>query len=111
WTFELRGITGPRRFRLTFSTPVSGWGLKAVLMRGRDVTDTLIPFAAGEDFSGIDVVLTDRITRLTGSVSGNRGGTVSDYAAIVFSADRDRWYPVSRFLRLVRPSIDGVVDV
>src|SRR5207302_6527356 len=46
WTFELRGITGPRRFRLTFSTPVSGWGLKAVLMRGRDVTDTLIPFAA-----------------------------------------------------------------
>ena len=42
WTFELRGITGPRRFRLTFSTPVSGWGLKAVLMRGRDVTDTLI---------------------------------------------------------------------
>jgi protocatechuate 3,4-dioxygenase beta subunit len=109
WTFELRGITGPRRFRLVSAPP--GWGLRAVTMRGRDVTDSVISFDAGEDFSGIDVALTDRITRLTGTVPDNRGGTIADYAAIVFSTDRDRWYPESRFLKLVRASPDGAVDV
>ena len=29
WTFELRGINGPRRFRL--AAPLPGWGLQAVL--------------------------------------------------------------------------------
>src|SRR5437660_4777128 len=42
WTFELNGISGPRRFRL--ANAPDGWALKSVLAHGIDVTDVILPF-------------------------------------------------------------------
>jgi hypothetical protein len=47
-TFEIAGISGPRRLTLMRAPP--DWTLKSVLMNGIDVTDMPIPFG-GVDLS------------------------------------------------------------
>jgi hypothetical protein len=95
WTFEAPGMSGRRLLR--FNTPPS-WTVRSVTVDGVDVTDTPIDFK-GEDVNGIDVILTQRITELSGSVTGDRGGTVTDATVVVFAEDRDRWTAMTRFIR------------
>src|SRR5205807_8081838 len=101
---------GPRRFQLDRAP--AGWGLKAVLMGGSDISDAAIPLGGQERAVGdIEVVLTDRITRLTGHAADKSGRSVPDYSALIFSVDRNRWYPDSRFMRMATPGREGTFDV
>ncbi len=61
--------------------------------------------------SDVEVVLTDRLTRLSGSVTFENGRQPVNVHAIVFSIDRDRWYSGSRFMRqtLVGPGGEFMV--
>ena len=44
-----------------------GWTLKAILLDGRDVTDTPLPFGSAEEsLGGIEVVLTDAVSEVAG---------------------------------------------
>jgi hypothetical protein len=73
-----------------------------------DVTDMPLSFGTrDESLSDVDIVLTNRVTELTGTVSDSRGQMRTEYALLVFSADRDRWYPGSRFFRRVAPGAAG----
>ena len=66
WTFEMSGISGPRRLRLLRAP--RGWGLKQILVNGVDVTDTPLPFGSkSQSLSDVEVVLTDRITEIAGN--------------------------------------------
>lgn len=103
WTFEATGLSGRRLLR--FNTP-SSWAVRSVTVDGVDVTDTPIDFK-GDDVNGIDVILTQRITELSGSVTGDRGSTVTDATVIVFAEDRDRWTAMTRFIRSGRPDQQG----
>jgi hypothetical protein len=97
WTFEMAGINGRRRLRVA-RTP-STWALKAILLNGVDVTDLSLWFgASGQSLNDVEVVLTHRTTEVSGAVLDARGRAVSDTAVIVFSVDRERWYPASRFI-------------
>lgn len=78
----------------------SGWDLKAVIANGVDVTDAALPFGTNDDsLEDVRVVLTNRLTELSGTVTDSRGAAANDYALLIFSSDRERWYPGSRFLR------------
>ena len=97
-TFEIRGVHGPRRIEILDSP--SGWTLKSVFANGVDVTDRALPFGEPQQsLSNVEVVLTDRLTELTGRVTDGRGDATSNYTLLVFPTDRDRWYPGSRFFR------------
>lgn len=103
--FVLRGLrgrfsidahpNGPSRYGL--------WALRGIRHRGRDVTD--IPFEAkGADFDGIELIVSNVVTIVTGEVAGL--DDERDYAGLVFSEDPARWTPESRYVQSSRVS-DG----
>jgi hypothetical protein len=106
-TFRTAGISGPRVFRLTRAP--REWALKAVLLNGVDVTDTPIDFGTkDQSVSDLEVVLTDRVSEVSGRVTDARGRGVADCAVVVFATASSLWsQPASRFLTMTRTEPDG----
>jgi hypothetical protein len=102
WTFELTGISGPRL--LNAMVLRDGWAVKAVRLDGEDVTDTPIDFRT--DVDGLEIVLTQQVTELSGRVTDGRRRPMTDAVVIVFVDDPDkRRRP--RYLMTARPDQDG----
>jgi protocatechuate 3,4-dioxygenase beta subunit len=97
WTFEIDGISGFRRLRL-INAP-AGWALKGIYQNGVDVTDQT--FALGkpdQSIRDLQVVLTNQVTEIAGTVADANGGPARDCLVMAFPTDREaRSYP-SRFL-------------
>jgi hypothetical protein len=109
-TFDLRGLSGTRVLRPTGVPP--GWMLKAVRVNGADVTDTGVEFKAGEAVTGVDVVLTSKLTEVAGAVTAATSEPVKDYTLVVFSDDPQHWtHPNSRYIASARPNQDGRFQV
>jgi hypothetical protein len=104
WTFSIRNVTNAVVFR---ASPPQGWATKAVLLDGQDITDTPTEFASGEAVSGMQIVLTKKITALTGLVTDANGGLVLDATVVVFPADETLWTYQSRFIKAARPDQEG----
>jgi len=110
WSFEMGGINGPRRLQL-LRVP-QGWALKEIRVHGTDVTDRVLPFGSNDQsLSDVEVVLTDRVNELTGAVTTENARPVPGSFVIVFSTDRDRWYPSSRFMRRSVAVSDGAFSL
>lgn len=110
WTFESPRVIGSGLVRAQSSTVSSPAGqpramLKGVFRRGVEVTDTPIDFSAGVD--DLEVVLTTRVSGVTGTVSQERRGPVPDATIVVFTEDRARWGASSRFVRVARSDQSG----
>jgi Carboxypeptidase regulatory-like domain len=106
WRFRMAGLNGPRRLHLQSVPP--GWMLAAVLVNGIDVTDRPISFGKPEEsLVDVEIVLTDRVSELSGMVTDDRAAPAGGASVIVFSTERDRWYPESRFLRTAPVGPDG----
>ena len=88
WTFEFAGLVGPRVFRVA---DLPGWTLKAVRRNGTDITDVPLEFSGGGSVAGIEIVMSNRITEMTGGVRDAAGRAVADYAVVVFAEDASRW--------------------
>ena len=100
WTFDIAGINGPRRLRLVDAP--GRWALKAIYLNGVDVTDTALPFGtASQSVSGLEVVLTDQVTEISGRLTDGNGRPVAlpPSSVIAFSVDRELWYQSSRFIK------------
>jgi hypothetical protein len=96
-TFRLMGVIGPAR--ISVEGLPEGWMVKSITADGVDVTDAPIAPANGRDMT-VRIVLTDRVTRVSGTLSPGtpaRGQTV-----VVFAEDSARWTYPSRFVRAVR---------
>ena len=61
WTFTIATLFGPSRLQVT--TPV-GWALKSVMRGDQDVSDAPLDMQSGEELSGLEIVLTNRVTRV-----------------------------------------------
>jgi protocatechuate 3,4-dioxygenase beta subunit len=103
WTFEVTNMSGLRRVFASVAAP--GWALKKITLNDRDVTDTPLDLRT-KDVEGIDVVLTSKVSNVSGSVSDDRG-PVLDYALVIFSSDPTKWIDRSRFVALGRPNQFG----
>jgi carboxypeptidase family protein len=109
-TFALDGLNGPRRIRLV-RAPES-WSLKAVIASGIDVTDTPLKFGTKEaSLTGVEIILTNKAARVSGGVVDAGGRPVTDYTAIAFARDPERWYQGSRFWKFTRPRQDGTFAI
>jgi protocatechuate 3,4-dioxygenase beta subunit len=98
WSFDIAGINGPRRLQVVRAP--SEWMLKEILVDGIDVSDRSLPFGRkNQGLAIVDVVLTDRVNELSGTIVDDHARPAPGSHLIVFSTERDRWYPASRFLR------------
>jgi hypothetical protein len=88
--------TGPR-----------GWTMKSVSIGGREVTDQPLDVKS-ENVSGINIVFTDRVSGLSGTVRDGRGNAVSDLTVILFPLDENLWLPQSRRILTARADAAGV---
>lgn len=105
-TFVLRGVgPGPRLVRVGNLPP--DWTLKAVYFDGRDITDTGVDFSGVQQASGLHIVLTDRVSELSGAVHDSQGQPLTDFTIVAFPGDAALWLPRSRFIRASRPDQNG----
>jgi hypothetical protein len=104
WTFEIAGLFDPRLFRANLP---QGWTLKAVLLGGQDITDTPVVVPPGQTLSGLQMVITERMSEVSGLVTDAKGVPVTDVTVVVFPADESRWTYQSRFIRAARPDQEG----
>lgn len=103
-TFELK--SGPGKMRIIMMN-ASGWTIRSVQVNGSDITDAGVDIKPGEDISGLEIELTNKLTAITGLVTNARGQAVKDYTAIAFSQDRDKWKTGGRYQGAGRPDQDG----
>jgi hypothetical protein len=102
--FGLAGLAGPMLIRAV-NLP-SEWSLKAVVISGRDYTDTPYDFRGNETLSA-RVIVADRVTAVTGTVTDDRGQPAPDFAVVVFPRDRRQWMGATRSMQAARPDQQG----
>jgi protocatechuate 3,4-dioxygenase beta subunit len=106
WTFWFRGVSGTRRLQPTRLPP--GWALRALLVNGADATDRPLVFArSGQSSADIEVVLTDRVSDIDGTVLDGDGHNVANAIILAMPTDRGLRYPMSRYLRRAASGDDG----
>jgi hypothetical protein len=108
-SFELRSVSGPRLIRV--SNVPSGWTLRSVTLNGADITDTPYDFRGEGRISGLEILLTNRLTDVTGEVKGERDAPVRDYVVLVFSDESAQWGFQSRFIRTAHSNQDGRFEI
>jgi protocatechuate 3,4-dioxygenase beta subunit len=104
WTFQLGDLVDTRLFRANVP---QGWTLRAVLLDGRDITDEPLQLSPGQTLTGLQIVLTNRLTDLSGTIVDSDGRAVLDASVVVFPADERLWTYQSRFVRVARPDQSG----
>lgn len=104
WTFDVKGLTGKRIFRV--NAP-AGWFLKVVKVNDTEVTDTAIEFKPGDELHGLEIHLTTTMASLSGAVQDTRGQRATDYVVVLFSSDARKWGSQTRFVRTARPDQSG----
>jgi hypothetical protein len=114
WTFKIENVQGPSR--LTVQVP-TGWAIKHVVRRGTDITDAV--FDLSDDLTDVEVVLTQRLTTVSGVVRDASGQPTSAAALVVFADDPGKWGVLEldarraggRYVKRVTPARDGRVNV
>jgi hypothetical protein len=99
--FRLTGMSGP--FHLEILGVPDGWAVSQITVDGTDVTDE--PIDLKGQTAQARVVLTNRITTLSGVVQASRAP--SNYSVVVFPDDAMRWTYPTRYVRTVRPDERG----
>jgi hypothetical protein len=82
------------------------WTMKAVLLDGEDVTDTPLDWGKGS-VTSLRIVMTDRLTTVSGRVVDSRGRPLTDYAVIIQPEEAKTGVVAARYLRLARPDQSG----
>ena len=110
WTFAVAGVNGPRRLQLQRAP--GEWMLKAIRVNGIEITDRPLAFGkSDQSLVDVEVVLTDRITEISGKIVDDKAQAAAGAHVIVFPIDRDRWYPSSRYLRTAIAASDGAIKM
>jgi hypothetical protein len=112
WSFAFQAAPGPIMLRADVRSPAPGsseWRLKAARVNGIDVTDS--GMTSDGDVRGVEIVLTNRVQRVTGTVRNSAGARVKEYAVVLFAQDSTRWSAaLNRHVVISRPNSDGVFE-
>jgi protocatechuate 3,4-dioxygenase beta subunit len=96
--FELKTTPGRKLVSIDGSGPLSTrWTIRSVRLNGVDVTDTGIAFNPNQDVGGIEVEVTNRLTHVTGAVTGDRDQVRRACTVVVFWRDKRKWTINSRY--------------
>jgi len=103
-SFVANNVFGRARFQVTVP---EGWMLKAVRHEGRDITEDVIELGTRQQMSGVEVLITNRVTEINGQVVDEKTAPVGEATVLLFPADETRWYENSRAIRATRPDQQG----
>ena len=78
---------------------------------GREVTDTIFDPRNGDSVTGVQVVVSDRVTTVSGQVTDDKGAASVDGTVLVFSSDSSQWAEDSRFVQAARPDQEGKYQI
>jgi protocatechuate 3,4-dioxygenase beta subunit len=104
-TFVLTGLTGQKFIRIN-GLPQE-WTLKAVMLNGVDVTDSALEFRGSTENSGLQIIVTDKVSDLNGKVTTAKGEVTRDYTVVVFPDDPAKWAFPSRYVKTARADQQG----
>jgi carboxypeptidase family protein len=103
-SFEVNGVVGT--IELQAAAPLRGWVLRSVTYGDRDLLEEPLTLSGGEEITGVQVVFTDRLADVAGSVVDGEERPSPGCTVAVFPADgRGRFG--SRRTRLVRADQNG----
>ena len=108
WSFELVNLTDARFIRANMP---QGWTLKSVFLNGQDITDVPTEFPPGQTVTGLQVVVSKKVTALSGLVTDTKGAPALDATVVVFPSDEKLWTFQSRFIKAARPDQDGKYQI
>jgi uncharacterized protein (DUF2141 family) len=108
-TFTITGLT-PGAYRVSAPVPggrpdAPGWTLASAVAGGREILD--IPLDLAQSISDLVLTYTDRTTELSGMLLDPSGKPRTDHQIVVFATDRSFWTPLSRRVRVLRPTAEG----
>lgn len=102
--FTLKNVFTP--ILLRGSMGGSGWGLKAVMLRGRDITDVPTTFT-DQDSGHLQVIFTSAAPTIEGTVTDHLGQPVTEATILLFGEDEAAWGPFSSYFRRGGIAKDG----
>lgn len=108
--FIMQGVTGTRRVEVTRAP--AGWMLEAVRAGDADITDQAVEFGTpAQSRNDIEIVLTDRLSGVAGTVANDRGSGVAGVQVIVFPIDDALRYAGSRYFATAHTSDTGAFNM
>jgi hypothetical protein len=108
WTFAVTDVYGPSRVRVTLP---DGWAVKAILHNDREISESPIELRSGEEMSNVQIIVTTKVTTVTGVLADDKGAPLTDGTVIVFAGDSGKWAEDSRFVRSARPDQQGQYQI
>ena len=99
-------------FIYSWNAPGAGekWTIKSATANGNDAFETPLRVNANQPVEWT-ITFTDKPSQLTGTLQERSGRAATDYYILVCSADRSRWTPGSRRVRMTRPATDGSFSI
>ena len=101
WTFKVDGLNGT-----CGAQPMAmfgRWTLKAVTIRGQNLMDQQVTFETGQQYTNVQIVVTDKRTQMDLRVSGDDGQPTREYVALAFPFDKTKWTGPVRQIRTYVP--------
>lgn len=110
FTFEVTGLT--EGVRLGFSADAAGWTLRHAWKDNVDLADEAVDIGPGQTVEGVELVVTRKVTELTGLIADGRNQPVTDATVVIFPENKERWQAFnSRYIRQTRPDTSGKYSV
>lgn len=106
--FTLSGLFGPTRLRMNMP---DDWVVQSIQFDGRDVTDDAIEARSGDAIAGVQIVVTNKVNGVAGSITDAKGAATGDGTVLVFADDLQKWLEDSRFVRSARPDQQGTFQI
>jgi hypothetical protein len=103
-TFSVTHVWTHARFQVNVP---DGWMVKSIVHDGHDVADTFFELRSGEELAGVEVTITDRVTRVRGTLRDDRQEPTRDATIVVFPRARESWSEGSRSIKTTRPDQQG----
>lgn len=88
-----------------------GWAITSVMIGGTDVIDTPLDFKPNDEIRGVQILLTNQLTEVSGTARGSDGKPLVDYTVVVFADDETKWTSPSRYIWSTRPDLQGVYKI
>lgn len=110
-TFEMTGLLGNKRLQV-YGLPDT-WAVKTIRSKNGDAMEQPTTFLSGETVDGFEVVLTNRISVIQGTVTDDRNRPVKEYTVGIFSENPAHWgwFGTSGRSKVVRADENGRYDV
>jgi uncharacterized protein (DUF2141 family) len=106
--FVIKGVV-PGKYRLSAAYGgdlASGWSVRTAMDKDRDLMDFPLDLSGGENVTGIAIVMTRAVQRVSGLIQNEDGVPTPGLTVVLFPADRTLWLS-GRRTRTARSGQDG----